>query len=891
MGKVGRVIGTTLGSFQVVAKLGEGGMGEVYRARDTRLNRDVALKVLPPAFANDPERLARFSREAQLLASLNHTNIASIYGMEGAALVMELVEGRDLSDLIARGPMAVADVLPIAKQIVDALDAAHENGIVHRDMKPGNIKVRADGTVKVLDFGLAKALGLEAAGDGDPMNSPTLAVSATRMGMILGTAAYMAPEQARGKAVDRRADIWAFGVILFEMITGRRAFEGDDVSITLANVLKEEPNWQLLPASLPANFHRLLRRCLEKDPRRRLSSIGDARLELEEQERPVAAASSPPAASPRPFAGWAAAALIGAMVAATITYVILARRTAALSPVSSRLSILAPANEYLYQDSATVAISPDGTMVAFVVGKALGSARGSDTRIWVRALDSMTSRRLDDTQGGQLPFWSADSRRIGFFSYGKLKIIAAAGGRAETLGDAPGPRGGTWNAANVIVFAPDAEGPLYKVSATGGKAEPITTIDAARKEVGHRFPSFLPDGKRFLYSSLPGKDGKFEIFAGSLDDTSRTDIGAFEATPVFAEPGWLMYAKQGVLAARPFDPRTLKVTGDPVMLDDEPSTILDPIVSFTAAHSVSTSATGSIAYYSAPSIETTATWYDTGGAASGTLKVPAGHYETISVSPDGTRAVMSKSTSPSESSLWIVDLIRGGTSPLSSGPGLNNAAVWSPDGERVVWANDRDGPQNLFVKTVNDAAPERLLYASDPLFKNPVDWSRDGKWILLGQLDRETSQNIYLLEASGTKPPTLLISSRGADLGGSLSPDGRWIAWVNDDTGRLELYVQAFPTAGRRIQISDQGAIANWWSRDGRQLTFLDDDGHTVWRADIRSGETFGASAPKKLVTLPENAIFVDAAPDRQRFIVLAPELSGNGSLTVVQNWRAPTQR
>jgi Tol biopolymer transport system component len=538
-----------------------------------------------------------------------------------------------------------------------------------------------------------------------------------------------------------------------------------------------------------------------------------------------------------------------------------------------------------------VAISPDGTMVAFVVGAVSGAVSGSDSEIWVRALDSVTPRRLEDTDGGQLPFWSADSRRIGFFSQGKLKIISAAGGRAETLADTPGARGGTWNAANVIVFAPDAQGPLYKVSATGGKPEPVTTLDPARKEFAHRFPAFLPDGRHFIYSSLPGKDGKFEIFAGSLDDMSRTDIAALDATPVFAPPGWLMYARQGVLAALAFDPRTLKATGDPVMLDDEPSTILDPVNSFTAAHSVSTSGTGSIAYYSAPSLNTTATWYDSAGVSIGTLKVPPGHYEAISISPDGTRAVMSKSTSPSESSLWVVDMIRGGAAPLSSGPGRNDGPVWSPDGERVIWAADRDGPQNLFVKNVNDGAPERLLYESDTLFKGPVDWSRDGRWILLSQLDLETSQNIWLLDSSGSKPPTVVIGGRGTDLGGWLSPDGRWIAYTNNDTGRLELYVQAFPNPSRRVQISDQGAVAGWWSRDGRQLTFLDDDRQTLWRVDVQPGEPFGSSVPKKLATLPTASLAVDAMPDRQRFIVLTPEVSGNGSLTVVQNWRAPAPR
>ena len=740
--------GARVGAYQILDRLGQGGMGEVYRARDTKLNRDVALKVLPDLFARDPDRLGRFTREAQVLASLNHPNIGAIYGIEGDALVMEFVDGQDLSALIGRGPMPLADVRPIAKQIADALEAAHEQGIVHRDLKPANIKVKADGTVKVLDFGLAKALGPEGGSAPDLMNSPTLTAHATQMGMIMGTAAYMAPEQARGRPVDRRADIWAFGVVVYEMLTGRRAFDGDDVSITLANVLKEDPRWHELPPDLPTPLSRLLRRCMEKEPKRRLSAIGDARLELEEHE-PTHAATAASLAAPRiSMLARLWPAVAGIVITAAAAAIVWPSAPSPTSAGVARVSILPPSGETVYPDSLGVAVSPDGTMVAFVVG----SVARSENELWIRSLESMSARRLEGTQGAALPFWSPDGRRIGFFTNSKLKVVTVAGGRVETLADAPSGRGATWNRSNVIVFAPDAGGPLFRISANGGTPEPLTTLDSARKEYGHRFATFLPDGERFLYAALPGKNGKFDIFASSLSDTSRKLVGSLEATPVFAEPGWLLYARQGVLAALPFDSNALTITGDPIVLEDAPASILDPSISWTAGWSVSVSVSGSLGYYSAPSTNTIATWYDANGVPSGALNLPQGHYESITISPDGTRGVAVQSTSPSESTLWLVDLARGGATPLSSGRGRNDSPVWSPDGTRVVWAGDRDGGQAFFVKKVDEVAPEQLLFQSDVPFKNPVDWSSDGQWIVITQLDQDTSQNVWLLDASGTKP-------------------------------------------------------------------------------------------------------------------------------------------
>ncbi len=897
--------GSSLGPYRVTDKLGEGGMGQVYRARDTKLNRDVALKVLPESFASDPDRLARFTREAQVLASLNHPNVAAIYGIEANALVMELVEGPDLSALIARGPMPLSDALPIARQIADALDAAHEQAIVHRDLKPGNIKVRPDGTVKVLDFGLAKALnpGSEESGlggHGDLANSPTLTARATQIGMILGTAAYMSPEQARGRPVDRRADIWAFGVVLYEMLTGKRAFEGDDVSITLANVLKEEPNWQALPAGLPAPVSRLLRRCLEKEPKRRLSSIADARLELDESESAGAAGvTSVSAPAPRPLLLarlWPG--LVGVVLTAAIAAAIWPRGGPSATTSSGalhRMSLLAPHGEAVYPDSTGVAISPDGTMVAYVIG----TVSRSENQLWVRSLDSLVARRLDAADGATLPFWSPDSKRIGYFTNTKLKVIAATGGRAEVLWDTPGPRGGVWTPGNEIIFAPDAGGPLFKISANGGTATAITKIDPARKEYSHRFPTLLPGGRRFLYASLPGKNGRFEISAGSLDDDSRTPIGHMEAAPAYADPGpsagsgqgWLLYARQGSLAAVPFNAQTLKITGDPVRLEDEPASIFDPSVSFTAGWSVSVSATGALAYYSAPSVNTVAMWFDTKGIARGTVNVPPGHYESAAISPDGSRAVLAKSTSPTESGLWLVDLARGGAVPFSAGPGRNDNPVWSPDGSRVVWASDRDGPQQLYIKNVNDGTPEKLFYSSDVVFKGPTGWSPDGKWIVLVQLDPDTAQNVWLLDASGKVAPTLLIGGPGRQPNGIVSPGSNAIAFGSDDSNRFQLFVQPFPGGGRRIQVSEKGGLFAFWSRDGRRLLYIGDDLRTVWEADVQQGPNLTVGAPRQIGQLPGDLLGFAATPDLDRLLVISPERSGTGSATVVQNWRAALKK
>jgi Tol biopolymer transport system component len=723
------------------------------------------------------------------------------------------------------------------------------------------------------------------------MNSPTLTArlrqgygeAGTEMGMIIGTAAYMAPEQARGKTVDRRADIWAFGVVLFEMLTGRRAFPGDDVSETLASVLKSEPDWSAVPGATPPSVRRLLRRCLEKDPRKRLSAIGDARLDLDEQEAPVAAAPAPAPAARRSLVSRFWPALAGVLLTAAIAALVWPATGPRAARALARFSILPPPGASLYPDSNCAAISPDGTMIAFVTG----SLSQTDSQLWVRDLRSMTARRLEGTDGAQLPFWSPDSRRIGFFTSTKLKTISASGGRAEVLGDAPNGRGAFWTPSNLIVFAPDAGGPLYRIDANGGALSPVTTLDAARKEYGHRFPVLLPDHDHFLYAALPGKNGQFDIFAGSLTDTSRTLVATMDSAPAYAEPGWLLTTRQGALAALPFDARTLKVTGAPVTLGDEPVALLDPSGSFTAGRLVSVSADGSLVYFSGASSNTAAVWMDLSGRRTGSLSLPPGHYDQVAISPDGTRAVVVQSTSPSESALWLADLERGGALPLTSGGGRDDSPVWSPDGTRVAFATDRDGPQQLYVKTVGDAVPERLLFKSDAMFMAPSAWSRDGKWLVFLQLDRDTAQNLFLLPMPEGGTPRPLVRSPARDLGGWPSPDGRWLLFASEESGRFELYVQSFPEPGRKMAISQNGAAAGWWRNGGRQILFLGGDLRTMMRVDVDSGPTLRVGTPQTVALLPPGGSRADITPDGQRFLALVPDQSGTGSITLVQNWRA----
>ena len=817
--------GDRLGAYEILSALGAGGMGEVYRARDTRLNRDVAIKILPDALAADHDRLARFTREAQVLAALNHQNIAAIYGIEERALVMELVEGDDLSTVIARGPLPWSDALPIARQIADALEVAHEAGIVHRDLKPANIKVRTDGTVKVLDFGLAKALD-SGTGPQDSNNSPTLTARATQLGMVLGTAAYMAPEQARGKAVDRRADIWAFGVVLYEMLTGQRAFEGDDVSITLANVLKEDVRWNRLPGDLPASAHRLLKRSLEKDPKRRLSSIGDARLELDDSTpSPVTIASAP---AHRQVMPWAIAAVAGA---AALYFGWLALGGTGGSPAATWTSIPAPVEGF----SRTMgpAVSPDGKWIAF----AAPDAKGRD-HIWIRSFSDQAARILQGTEDGGNPFWSPDSKLVGFIKDRKLQAVPTGGGTPQVIGEtAASHRGATWGRDGVILFVPSPGHGLHRVSASASGA--ASAVDAFANPPGTvtMFPSFLPDGQHFLFTRV--SDNEAWINVGSLTDGTTTKVlPAFSRAEYVA--GYLLFGSKGALYAQPFDPTTLKLSGERTRIVDSVGANGSHTVnySFSVSADGGILATGNMPYLPLSQLM----WFDRSGAALGPLGEPA-HIFGFRRSPDQARVVIEK-LDPTINSIdpWILEVKTGFTSALraSSEGALASSPTWSHDGKALFHSS---GHGTLRVSPLAGGKDEAWTVGSNW----PSSSSPDGSVLLISQTGASTASEIMIVSVAGDHTPKPFLQSPFSNTQARFSPNGKSVAYVSNESSQNEVYIQSFPRLAPKIQVSATGGNHPAWSQDGSELYFSreESDGtRTFMVAKITAG---GAGSPQKL--------------------------------------------
>ena len=671
--------GSRIGPYQLASRIGVGGMGEVYRARDTTLNRQVAIKVLLPAVANDPDRLARFRREAQVLASLNHPHIAQIHGFEEAdgvrALVMELVDGPTLADRIASGAIAIAEALQIATQIAEALEAAHEQGIIHRDLKPANIKVREDGTVKVLDFGLAKALDTQSGAGVDATRSPTLSAHATETGIILGTAAYMSPEQARGRPVDRRADLWAFGCVLYEMLTGQLAFPGEGASDTLAHVLMKEPDWNALPADTPAPIRRLLRRCVEKDRKQRLDSATAARLEIDEAR--AAPSADTPAREPvptrvaregQPFrlkrrervAWFVAVASIVAALAAIVAAALPWRRAAPELAVL-RLDVTTPQTG----DPTSFALSPDGRQIVFVAAGEGGS------KLWLRLLDQTTAQPLPSTEGATFPFWAPDSRAIGFFADAKLKRLDLPGGKAQELADASNGRGGAWSRDGVILFAANVISGLLRVPATGGT--PTSVTRPAPGELGHRFPDFLPDGRRFIFWVGPSPPEVQGLYLGSLDAPETHRLVAADAGGAYAHPGYLLWPRQGVLVAAPFDAARGALSGDPIPIAPA---VGSSVATNRSAFSVST--TGLLAYRTGVTGRSRLVWMDRGGTVVRALGPPDENQLVYpEPSPDGQRVAVQR-TVQGNMDIWQVDAARGITSRFTFDTSVDSTAVWHP---------------------------------------------------------------------------------------------------------------------------------------------------------------------------------------------------------------------
>jgi serine/threonine protein kinase/Tol biopolymer transport system component len=856
-------------------------MGEVYRARDTKLDRDVAIKILPEAFAQDTDRLARFQREAKTLASLNHPNIAIIHGLEQAgdvhALVMELVEGDDLSQRIARGAIPLDEALPIAKQIAEALEAAHEQGIIHRDLKPANIKVRSDGNVKVLDFGLAKALE-PAAGSSPSMSmSPTLSLQATQAGMILGTAGYMSPEQARGKTVDKRADIWAFGAVLYEMLTGTRAFEGEDIADTLGNVMKVEPSWQRFPASMPPRVVQVIRACLQKNPKQRIDSAQDVRLALEGAFDTATSqmTGTTTSSTRRGRLAWMTALAIAAVVIAALAIPALRhlREVPPPEPPVMRFTIAPPDG---VTPTSPAMISPDGTRVVFA-GAAAG---GGGLYLW--PLDALTAQRLPATEGAASPFWSPDSKSVGFFSGGKLKKIDITGGPAVPICDVQNAGGGSWSRNGVIVFAPNNFSGLQQVSAAGGTPTPATVLDAKTGAVSHRWPQFLPDGEHFLYFNL-GAQGSTGIFVTSLGSKMSTSLVSTNVRAEYALPGALLFLRGTTLMRQPFDTAGLRLTGDPAQVAEDIGLFAGSVAAFSVSH------TGVLVYSTGQAaMNRRLVWVDRRGGVT-PLTLAPGDYDSPALSPDGQHIALTVRDATG-AHIWVYDIARG-TLGKRTFEGADNFPIWTRDGKFLTFQRARDLIQ---VRADGSGNAEPLVRDLQlPGQKVPTSWSADSRLLAI-----QNGTNVVVRDTDGVFHPTLTTSAFERE--GRFAPDGHWLAYRSDETGRDEVFVQSYPPGGGKWLISTDGGAQAMWAPNGRELFYK--SGNRMMVVEVELGTAFKASTPRVLFEMPlPESITGDPSrfavtPDAQRFLVLTTATGEKGAastppLTVVLNYAQALKR
>jgi Tol biopolymer transport system component len=857
----------SIAHYRIVSKLGEGGMGVVYRATDTKLNRDVALKVLPEFFAGDPDRLARFTREAQLLASLNHPNIATIHGVEERAIVMELVEGQ-----APVGPMTAEEALPVIRQLIDALEYAHERGVVHRDLKPANIRITPEGRLKVLDFGLAKAMSGDPVTTESPVDSPTLTMRATMTEVILGTAAYMSPEQARGQTTDQRTDIWAFGVSVWELLTGRLMFQSPTVSDTLAAVLTRDPEWD----AVPPRVRKLLRLCLMRDPRQRLRHIGDARLFLDEQQ--AATVSRPQ----RPWAWIAAAAL--AVVAAVALWAPW-RETPAPERVSS-FEVASPPGTDLVLTNGGGVISPDGRAIALI------ASSGGVPKLWLRPLDSSRARDLAGTEGAQYPFWSPDSRSVGFFAAGKLKRIDLPEGRIAVLAEAVVARGGAWSEDGTIIFGATNYAGLFRVPASGGTAARAFTSLDPKHENGHRWPQFLPGGQRFLYTAM-SSGFRSGIYIASFEHPENRKLlvetrgGAIYVPPRRPYPGYLVWLRQGTLTAQPFNAEREQLTGEPLAVPG--AEMVGFVFGGNTYSGLSASNDGNL-LANRGSEANQPVWKGRDGRVLGSV-LGVDHYAGIQISPDGTRAVLSLGNPSTARDIWIVDFARGVKTRLAS-ERTSLSAFWSPDSRSVVYYVPNGG--KISERDASGARPAQTLM--DTKTSQGDDISPDGRVLLLDEFDQDGSKTLLTLPLQSTgrgdpRPSVYLKTLSKQSPQAQFSPDGKWVAFSSDESGEPEIYVQSYPNPETKIQVSTHGGNLPRWRKDEKELFYRATDGNLMAAPVHVSGTSLAFGSPAELFRIPNDygARFYpyDVSADGQRFLVLAQDNADKPPLTVLINWQA----
>jgi len=855
--------GTRLGPYEIQSALGAGGMGEVYKALDTRLDRTVAIKVLHDT---QPGLRERFDREARVVAALQHPHICTLLDIgsqDGVEfLVMEYLEGETLPC-----PQPLAKVFEYGIQIADALEAAHRKGVTHRDLKPANIMITKSG-VKLLDFGIAKWSQKKQFGPDDA----TMTKALTAAGTLVGTLPYMAPEQLEGREPDARTDIWAFGAVLYEMVTGRRAFSGKTQVSLMAAIVEHDP-----PAMMPQQpitpplLERTVRRCLAKDRERRWQSALDIKLELEAiRDAPPAEA---PAAAPRRPWSWIAAAAVLAVVAAA-GWITLLQKEAPPQPV---IQFGVAAQEKTSLDG-TIAVSPAGRHLAFPALRGNGQLT-----LWVRTLETGQMREIAGTDNASLPFWSHDSRSIGFFASGKLKTVSLAGGAPQTICDVSDPRGGAWNRDGVILLASSAASPLLQVSATGGRPEAVTVLDRAAGESSHRWPQFLPDQRSFLYFVYSGQRSRRGVYASSLDSKQtrlvlNTDRMGLHAGTADAGNGRLLFLREGTLMSQPFDAGNLRLSG-------QAQPVAEPIWRHGALWGLagfSASQTGILAYRGGGVQEFQLEWFDRKGTSLGTIG-PPGSYDEVWLSPDEKRVALVREPA-SVSAIWMLEADRGTLSRLTFDASPHLSPVWSPDGRRVAFSADHEGTFDLYVKNADGSGKEELLLKS-PTTDNLLDWSRDGRFLLYETL---TPMDIWALPLSGDRKPVAVAKSEFDETQGRFSPDGKWVAFSSNESGRYEIYVQPFPPTGAKWQVSSHGGAQPQWRRDGKELYFLGLD-RKLTAVGIKSLDPFQAGVPEtmfqtQVATLGGAVNAYAASANGQRFLVIKP-LTGSTPITVVLNW------